>query len=146
MPVWPFLLAACAIASYWNWRAALSYAVCIILVRAILYFGLNNPQLLIMVTYIVALFAVLFFVDTIAGGFLGIVALLYGAFLLGVIGHRGAMIWSEAAMVVGLLVSALVGPSGGQYSGSDRSSHGVGRDSSDVVVGSKSLPVGSEAG
>jgi hypothetical protein len=68
-----------------------------------------------MVTYIVALFAVLFFVDTVAGGFLGIVGLLYGAFLMGIIEHRTAMIWSEVAMVAGLVFSAFVGPSGGNF-------------------------------
>lgn len=123
-PIWPILLIGCAVGSYWNWRAALTFATCVIFVRLILYFGLNNQQLLFMMLYSVTAFAALFFVDKMAGGFLAIVGLLFCLSLLGVIEPRTKMILSEIAIVVGLFASGLAGPSGGLFTPSGFNSHG----------------------
>ena len=115
-PIWPFLLLACAVGSFWNWRAALSFASCVIFVRLILYFELNNAQLWLMMLYSVIAFAVLFFVDKVAGGFIAIVGVLFCLSLLGIIELRTKMILSEIAIVAGLLASGMAGPSGGLFS------------------------------
>lgn len=129
-PIWPFLLLACAVGSYWNWRAALAFASCVIFVRLILYFELNNTQLWFMMLYSVMAFAVLFFVDKVAGGFIAIVGVLFCLSLLGIIEPRTKMIISEIAIVAGLLASGMAGPSGGLYSQS-----GFNRNDSRLVHG-----------
>jgi hypothetical protein len=115
-PIWPFLLLACALCSFWNWRAALAFASCVIIVRALLHFELNNLQLWFMMLYSVTAFAVLFFVDKVAGGFLAIIGALFCLSLLGIVEPRAKMILSEVAIVAGLLASGLAGPSGGLFS------------------------------
>lgn len=113
--VWPFLLAGAAICAYWNLKAGLSFAVCILLVRAGVYFELNNPLLFRMVLYSVTAFVVLFFVDRVAGGFFALVGIALALALLGIMGVRTQLIASEAVLLVGMLASAWAGPTGGIY-------------------------------
>jgi hypothetical protein len=104
-----------AVCGYWNWRAAASFAICVLLVRAIHYFGLNNPVVLRMVVYSVAAFVVLFFVDRIAGGFFAFVSASIILTMFGFMEMRTHVILSEAALVLGVVISAFSGPSTGLF-------------------------------
>jgi hypothetical protein len=109
------LLVLFAVCGYWNLRAAASFAICVLLVRAIHYFGLNNPVLLRMVVYSVAAFVVLFFVDRIAGGFFAFVSASIILTMFGFMEMRTHVILSEVALVLGVVISAFSGPSTGLF-------------------------------
>lgn len=115
MTVWPFLLLGSAVCAYWNWRAGLAFAICILLVRAGIYYELNNPILYRMVLYSVTAFVVLFLVDRIAGGFFAVVSILLIAALFGFVEIKVQVIASEAVLVLGMFASAFFGPTGGLF-------------------------------
>lgn len=113
LPVWPFLLLGAALCCTKNLAAGVSFAACVILVRAILYFELNSPLVLIMALYSFLAFFVLFFVDRVAGGVFALMGVSLSLYLFGFIQNRTEMIASEVILVAGMLASAFFGPSGG---------------------------------
>lgn len=115
LPVWPFLLLASGVCGIWNWRAGLSFAIGIGLVRSIIYFELNNQVVWLMALYSCLAFVVLFLVDRTAGGFFALVSALMCVYLFGFIEHRTEMILSEIAIVAGMIASGIIGPTGGLY-------------------------------
>lgn len=113
LPVWPFLLLAAALCSTKNLWAGLSFAACVLLVRAILYFELNNPLFYVMGLYSALAFVVLFFVDRVAGGVFALMGVSLSLYIFGVVEDRTEMIASEVILVAGMLASAFFGPTGG---------------------------------
>lgn len=68
-----------------------------------------------MVFYSCFAFVVLFLVDRTAGGFFALVSVLMCVYLFGFIEHRTEMILSEIALVLGMIASGIIGPTGGLY-------------------------------
>lgn len=114
-PVWPFLMGLAGVCAYWNWRAALAFATCVMLVRLLLYLELQYFLFWRMILYSVTAFVVIFFVDRIAGGFFALVSASLAAVMLGIIAHRTHVMASEITLVAGMIVSAYIGPSGGLH-------------------------------
>lgn len=112
--VWPFLLAACALTSLVNWRAAL-----------ILALGVGGAQITerLMVepeVYQLGIYATLGFIalglfDIVAGITASVVAILYFMAARGDVEWRLAMIVSEVGLVAGMSAAVLNGPSGGIF-------------------------------
>jgi len=113
LPVWPFLMAGALLCSWWNWRAGLSFLVCLGLVRLCINLELKDPLVWRMVLYSVIAVVALFFVDRVAGGFFALISLSLVCAMLGVYAANTHVYLSEAILVLGMLASAVSGPSGG---------------------------------
>lgn len=141
LPVWPFLLALCVLASLRNWRAGLLFAACILGVRGILEYDvaapLSLPQPIIahMVLYSVMAVIGLFWVEKTAGAVLAVVSALMGLAIFGFISHRAEIIASEFVIVLGLAASAFLGPNRGIFA---RVGSRAWRGLDPVVAGKKS--------
>ena len=116
LPVWPFLLIGAALCCIRNPQAGIAFAFCVILVRCIIYFELNEPLVFVMVLYSVFAVFVLFLIDKVAGGFFSLISIIIAAFLFGYIFLRFSMVASELALIAGMFASAYFGPTGGLYS------------------------------
>lgn len=137
--VWPWLLGACAIGSYWNWRAAILLAIPLLLTRGVGYFGLSNALVASMLSYSIAAAVAVFWIDWVAGLFLAIIGLLDAFAIFGVLPVFSALVAAEIAFVAGVVISAYLGPSGGipWHGASGRDS---GRDHHRIGVAPRSGP------
>lgn len=135
LPVWPFLLIGAALCCIRNPQAGISFALCIILVRGVIYFELKEPFVFVMVLYSVFAVLVLFIIDKVAGGFFALISVLLAAFLFGYISLRFSMVASEMALVAGMCASAFFGPTGGLYDPGASSKAGPLRSSGSGITG-----------
>lgn len=114
LPVWPFLLLGCAIASLYNWRAALACAIAVIAVKVVKATGFEQEQIIFFAIYSGAGLASYLWLDRVAGYFLAAIGLLYIAHIIGAVGQYPKVILAEALLVSGLVAGALGGgPTGG---------------------------------
>lgn len=129
MTVWPFLLAGAAVCSYWNWKAALFFALAVGVGQATTRLGLSQEHLL--AGYSLLAVVALFFFDVYAGAVLAAFGLVIGAHIFGFMGHMPKVITGEFLLVAGMLVCGLNGPSGGLFDGRPAPSDG-GLDTADL--------------
>lgn len=135
MIVWPFLLAGCAVTAFWNWKAAIMFALAVGVGQATTRFELSQTHLLAGYTLLAVVAS--FFVDRYSGLVLAVFGLVIGAHIVGVIGHLPKVIAGEVLLVAGMLFSGFNGPSGGIWAGD--TDPAVDRPSTDVVAGSSAM-------
>jgi hypothetical protein len=111
MTVWPFLLAGSAVCAFWNWRAALFFALAVGSGQATTRLNLSQVHLLAAYTLLAVVAS--YFFDRYSGFVLALFGLVIGAHIAGVIGHLPKVIAGEFLLVAGMLFSAYNGPSGG---------------------------------
>lgn len=129
MTVWPFLLAGAAVCSYWNWRAALFFALAVGVGQATTRLELSQVHLL--AGYSLLAVVALFFFDVYAGAVLAAFGLVIGAHIFGFMGHMPKVITGEVLLVLGMLVCGINGPSGGLFDGGPTVAHS-GRDTGNL--------------
>jgi len=122
---WHGLLVAYLVCALWNWRAGLVYILALIACRVIVDAPWYQSDMAVGPIQVaagqVAIFAVytsigaisLFLLDVVAGVFLCIVATLYGISLIDVISNSLKMKVAEVLLLLGVVCSAYMGPSGG---------------------------------
>ena len=125
MTVWPYLLAGCGITAFWNWRAALMFALAIGVGQATTRLNLSQAHLLAGYT-LLAVVATLF-IDLYSGFVMAAFGLVIGAHIFGLIGHLPKVIAGEIMLVAGMLLCGFSGPSGGLWTSDNTVSDG-GRD------------------
>jgi hypothetical protein len=128
--VWPFLLAGSAICAYWNWKAAIMFALAVGVGQATTRMELPQPYLLAGYTLLAVVASM--FVDRYSGFVLAAFGLVIGAHILGAIGHLPKVITGEIMLVAGMLFCGFNGPSGGLW---ERSSTSVADRHSRSVAG-----------
>ena len=109
--VWPFLLAACALAAVVNPWAAIPMALAVGLAQGAEQSLVNPMGVQLAVFTILGVICSTAF-DKVAATAMAIVSLIYAAALFG-FGWREAMIVAEVVIVLGLFLGVLVGPDGG---------------------------------
>ena len=113
LPVWPFLLGLCAICALFNWRAALAFALCIGVTKLLKSGNFPVEQIYFLAIYSCIGCLCFFLWDKVAGAFLVFVGMLYVGHVIGWVGHYPKVILAELVLVLGMFVSAYIGPSGG---------------------------------
>ena len=107
-PVWPWLLASCAIAARWNPRAAIVLAVGVIVLQAIKAYAPEHPWVFYGATYAILGFVSAAFIDKVIAA---------AVFVIGAVYIFLPADLTEIAFYCGLIGAVYVGPSGGIFTG-----------------------------
>lgn len=121
MTVWPYLLGAAALSSFWNWRAALMFALAIGVGQATTRLDLSQAHLL--AGYTLLAVVATFLIDMYSGLVLALFGLTIGLHMAGFIGHTSKVIAGEIMLIMGMLFCGYNGPSGGIWASDNSLSH-----------------------
>ena len=116
MTVWPYLIAICAAASPFNWRASLMFAMCVCVGQATTRLELS--QLHLWAGYILLAVVATYFFDRYSGFVVSAYSFVIALHVFGLLEHFPKVIAGEAMLIAGVLFCAFNGPSGGLRSNS----------------------------
>lgn len=114
-PIWPFFLAACAVAAIYDWKSALLVAIGVGGAQYIER-SFEGPEILQFGLYSVLAFVALWFTSAPAAATLAIVAMMYIAAAVTALAWFPAVVASEFVLTFGLIWVVVNGPGGGLLS------------------------------